>query len=314
MLNVWIAQQWAKAANALKFDPTQPGQKPLSGRPVRAGLSQRAGFPYEGPEAERAVCRTNVHGPDDRADRLGGAPPTVQDECHRGARRRPGLLPVEEYTPLAPEILFFRPDDRTVVFTGEEFPADSEKRLLKHLRRATPPPAPAFAQGKDWDRFLHGPASSSPSTIAEGAWRSPSRGTALWMRPLSAVTSPVEHTDLWALGLEDDDQIVFRGVGTCPDGGASESTARAIGDLLDLARKQLEMPDAETTPRRAGEEKAYRMAQAFLKGYASRARRPLGPRAVRRPGDAGRFRLAGRRRGHRVLVNCRRPRSALRTA
>ena len=30
MLNVWIGQQWAKAATALKFDPTQPGQKPLT--------------------------------------------------------------------------------------------------------------------------------------------------------------------------------------------------------------------------------------------------------------------------------------------
>ena len=28
-LNVWIAQKWAKAANTLKFDPTQPGQGPL---------------------------------------------------------------------------------------------------------------------------------------------------------------------------------------------------------------------------------------------------------------------------------------------
>ena len=82
---------------------------------------------------------------------------------------------------------------------------------------------------------------------------------------LSAVTSPLEHTDLWALGLEDDDQIVFRGIGTCPDGGACESTARAIEDILDVFRKDLEMPNAETKPRRAGEEKAYRMAQAFLK-------------------------------------------------
>ena len=264
MLNVWIGQQWAKAATALKFDPTQPGQKPL-----RVDLFEQVSasvriFRPKGPKpggfaASMFTIRTTE--PIDWVALLRLFKMNVI-EAHDGDRV---YYRWKGDTPLGPEVFFFCPDDRTVVFTGEEFPADSERRLLKQLRRASPPPAPAFAQGKDWDRYLRGlflvALDNRGGRLAKAI-----KGDGPVDGALSAVTSPVEHTDLWALGLEDEDQFVFRGIATCPDGGACESTARAIGDLLDLARKQLEMPDAKTDPRRAGEEKAYRMAQAFLKG------------------------------------------------
>ena len=75
-------------------------------------------------------------------------------------------------TPLAPQVFFFCPDDRTVVFSGEELPADAEKRLLKHLRRATPPPRRRSRRGRTGTGSFAG-WPSSPSTTAAVAWRSP---------------------------------------------------------------------------------------------------------------------------------------------
>ena len=121
-----------------------------------------------------------------------------------------------------------------------------------------------FAQGKDWDRLLRGLAVVALDNRG-GRLAKPLKGDGPEDEVFDGSTSLVEHADLWALGLDDDDQIVFRGVGTCPDGGASESTARAIGGLLDQVRKQLETAAAETTPRRADEEKANRMVLAFFK-------------------------------------------------
>ena len=266
MLNVWIGQQWAKAATALKFDLTKPGQKPLTvdlfeqvSASVRV-FRAKSPKPDEGFRFYATMFTIRTTEPIDWVALLRLFKMNVV-EAHDGDR----VYYRWKDTPLAPEIFFFCPDDRTLVFTGEEFPVDSEKRLLKQLRRATPPPAPAIAQGKDWDRYLQGlflvALDNRGGRLAKSI-----KGDGPVDVALSEVTAPVEHTDLWALGLDDDDQIVFRGIGTCPDGGACESTARAIADLLDLARKELEMPDAETKPRRAGEEKAYRMAQAFLKG------------------------------------------------
>ncbi len=181
MLNVWIGQQWAKAATALKFDPTQPGQKPFT-----VDL-------FEQVSASVRVFRTKGRKPNGRLAATMFTIRTTEPmdwvallrlfkmnviEAHDGDR----VYYRWKDTPLAPEVFFFYPDDRTVVFTGEDFPADSERRLLKHLRRATPPPAPAFAQGKDWDRSLRGLFLVALDNRG-GAWRSPSRGTALLMGP-----------------------------------------------------------------------------------------------------------------------------------
>jgi hypothetical protein len=98
-----------------------------------------------------------------------------------------------------------------------------------------------------------------------GRLAKPVRGDGPEDEDLAAILSLYERVDLWTLGLDDDDRIAFRGVGTSPDVAAGESTTRAIGDLLDRARKELETSEAEATPRSAGQEKVYRMARAFLK-------------------------------------------------
>jgi hypothetical protein len=262
MLDVWIGQQWAKAATALKFDPTQPGKKPL-----RVDLFEQVSaslriYRTKGPEPNGRIATSmftiRTTEPIDWVALLRVFKMNVIE-----ARDGDRVYYRWKDTPLAPELFFFRPDDRTVVFTGEALPAVSEKRLLKCLRRTTAPPA--SAQGRDWDRCLRGLFLVSLDNRG-GRLAKAVRGDGPVDEELAAVVSLVDHADMWTLGLDDNDQIVFRGVGNCPDGGACESTARAIGGLLDLARKQLDMPSAETNPRRAGEEKAYRMAQAFLKG------------------------------------------------
>jgi hypothetical protein len=121
-----------------------------------------------------------------------------------------------------------------------------------------------FAQAKDWDRFLHGLLVLALDNRG-GRLAKPLKGDGRDDEDLNPMPAVVEHAELWALGLDDDDQIVFRGVGTCPDGAASESTANAIGGLLDLACKELEAAAAEETPRRADLERAQRMARAFFK-------------------------------------------------
>jgi beta-lactamase regulating signal transducer with metallopeptidase domain len=261
-LNVWIAQQWAKAANTLKFDPTRPGQGPLNVdmfEQVTAGVR---------------VYRTKGPAPNGR---LASTTFTIRttEAFDWAALLRLFKMNVVEVrkgeriyyrckdTPLAPEVFFYRPDDRTVVFTGELLPAEAEKRLLERQRRETPP-APAFAQGKDWDQSLRGLLLVALDNRG-GRLAKPIRGDGPPDDGISAILSLIERVDLWTLGLDDNDSIVFRGVGACPDGIASESTARAIGQLVDQALKQLETPKAEAAPRSAGQEKAYQMARTFLR-------------------------------------------------
>jgi hypothetical protein len=263
MLNGFIREQWAKAAGALKFDPTQPGQKPLAVDLFEQVTASVRIYRAKGPKPNGRLAVTmftvRTTEPVDwlalcRLFRLEITELRDGDLVYYRVRD----------TPLAPEIFFFCPDDRTLVLTGEEIPAVAEQLLLKHLRRPTPPPAPVFAQGKDWNRFLHGLFVVALDNRG-GRLEKPLRGDGPEDEDFDLMFSLVEHIDLWALGLDDDDQIVFRGVGTCPDGGASASTARAIGGLLNRARKEFDTFDAKTAPRRAGEEKAYRMARAFLK-------------------------------------------------
>jgi hypothetical protein len=262
-LNVWIAQQWAKTVNKLKFDPTRPGQGPLNVDmfdQVTAGVR---------------VYRTKGPAPNGRFALTTFTIRTTEAFDWVALLRlfKMNVVEVREGdhvyyrckdTPLATEVFFYRPDDRTVVFTGELLPAEAEKRLLERLRRATPPPAPAFARGKDWDQSLRGLLLVALDNRG-GRLASPIRGDGPPDDGISAVLSPIERVDLWTLGLDDNDSIVFRGVGSCPDGVASESTARAIGQLVDQALKQLETPKAEATPRSASQEKAYQMARTFLR-------------------------------------------------
>jgi hypothetical protein len=117
-----------------------------------------------------------------------------------------------------------------------------------------------FAQGKDWDRFVHGLLLVALDNRG-GRLAKPLRGEP---EDEDIATPLVEHTDFWTLGLDDNDQIVLRGVGTCPNDGASESTARAIGEILGLARKEMEKPEAKKPSRSPGEENGIRIARSFF--------------------------------------------------
>ena len=245
-----------------KFDPSRPGQGPLSVdlfEQVTVGVRV---FRTKGPKPNGRLalssCTIRTTEPFDWAALLRLFKRDVV-ELRDGDR----IYYRWKDTPLAPEVCFYRPDDRTVVFTGELFPAEAEKWVLTHLRRATPPPAPAFTQAKDWDQSRRGLLLVALDN-REGRLAKPIRGDGPPDDSLSAILSLIERVDLWALGLDDNDQIVFRGTGACPDGVASESTARAIGELLRQTLKQLETPEAKAKSRSAGQEKADRMARACL--------------------------------------------------
>lgn len=140
MLNVVIGQQWAKAANALKFDATKPGQKPL-----RVDL-------FEQVAASVRVYRIKSPKPNGRMA-LSMMTVRTTEPVNWVALGRLFRMKISEVrdrdrvyyrvkdAPLAPEMFFFCPDDRTLVVTGDESPADAEKRLLKHLRRDPTPSA-----------------------------------------------------------------------------------------------------------------------------------------------------------------------------
>jgi hypothetical protein len=256
MLNQWIGQQWSKAAKALKFDPTKPGQMPpriemfeevtTKIRCWRTGEKKPNGqvgfgdvFTFRTTEPVDWVTLLRAFEQD---------PIEVRDGDRVYYKLKNPMF--------GPDGSFFCPDDRTLVFAGE-------KRLLKLLRGATPPPAPVFAQGKDWDRFLRGllvvALDNRGGRLTKAIEDVESEDEDFDPAPM------LEHADLWVFGLDNDDEIVFRGVGTCPDDDASESTARAIRCILDRARKEVDMPGPKTSPGGAGEEKAYRMAREFFK-------------------------------------------------
>ena len=59
---------------------------------------------------------------------------------------------------------------------------------------------------------------------------------------------------------------MFRGIGTCPDGGAANRPPERLEASSTCFAKSSRCPTRKPNPARAAEEKAYRMAQAFLKG------------------------------------------------
>jgi hypothetical protein len=260
MLNVWIGQQWAKAAKALGFDPTKPGQRPPRVELFDQVIASVRVYRTKGPKPNgRLALGLSTIKTTEPVDWVGLARlfKAKISEVRDGDRVYYRL----KDTPLAPECYFFCPDERTIVFSGEEMPAQAEQRLLRHLRRTAPPPAPVFAQGKDWDRFIHGLLLVTLDNRG-GRLAKPLRG-----EPEDedfGATPFVEHTNFWTLGLDEGDQMVLRGVGTCPDDGASESTAHAINEILGQARKEMEKPDAKKPSASPGEEMAIRMAGSFF--------------------------------------------------
>ena len=254
MLNLWIGQQWSKAANEFGFDPTKPGLGPLrvemfeeamtlvsfwrtgdkktDGR-IAAGevLSVRTTEPVDWVTLFRAFKQDPIEIRDgDRVYYKWKNPMLGKDAC-----------------------FFFCPDDRTLVFAPE-------KRMLQILNREAPS-SPAFAKGKDWDRLLRG-------LLVVAFDNRDGRLTKFVKNDEPKVidlTPLFEHVDLWTLGLDNDDEIVFRAVATCPDAVVSESTSRAAETLLGTARKDFENRGPGKPPHRDGEEKARQMALEFFK-------------------------------------------------
>ena len=95
MLNVWIGQQWAKAATALKFDPTQPGQKPLTVDLFEEVSASVRIFRTKGPKPDGRFAWTmftvRTTEPVDWVALLR----IFKMDVIEATRRRSGLLPVE---------------------------------------------------------------------------------------------------------------------------------------------------------------------------------------------------------------------------
>lgn len=261
MLNVAMGGLWAKAADQFKFDPTKPGQKPPRIELFEQVTASMRVYRVKGkkPNGRLAVSTITVRTTEPvdwvalaRMFKLNVTEKRDGDRVYYGVK----------HTPLAPETFFFCPDPRTLVLSGEEMPAAAEKRLLAHLRRATAPAAPVFAQAKDWDRLVRGLGLLALDNRG-GRLAKPLRGDGTDEEML-ALTSMIDDAEFWALGVDNDDQLTIRGVGTCANESAGELTARAIVSVLDRARKQVDTPGARTKPRRAAEEKADRMGRALL--------------------------------------------------
>ncbi|MDG3003999.1 M56 family metallopeptidase [Paludisphaera mucosa] len=264
MLNLAIGQQWALAANQFKFDPTKPGQTAPKVEMFEQVTADIRIARVDGPKPNgrifvtRLTCRTAEPVDWKAVFRLFGA---VVSEVRdgNGSYFRVTNLPTKL------DAFFFCPDERTLVVSGEERPADSEKRMLKllHRDRAAAPPTSVFAQGKDWDRLLGG-------LLVVGLDNRGGKLTKVFRTddPTDFDIDPVpafEHADLWAIGLEDDEQIRFRAVGTCPDAEASGSTVRAVTDIFDQVRRQIEAHAPSKTPLRPEVTKAEQMTREFFR-------------------------------------------------
>lgn len=223
-LNLWIAQQWAVAARSLTFDATKPGMAPPRVEWFEQVTATCRFWQASGPEpngrfaiGDVFTARTTVP-----LDWVGIFRAFKQDPVEA----RDGdvvYYQLKEQKVLGPDGAFYCPDDRTVVF-------GPRKRLLELIHRATPSPAPVFAQGKDWDQAIRGlllVALDNRGGRLLKAVKNDERDTDI------DVTAILGRTDLWAIGLDDSDDLVFSGVGTCPDGAASEATTLAINGILD---------------------------------------------------------------------------------
>jgi hypothetical protein len=253
MLNLWIGQQWSKAASEFGFDPAKPGLGPLRIEMFEEAMTlvsiwRTGGQKPDGRVAAGGVFSVRTTEPVDWVT-LFRAFKQDPNEVRDGDRVYYKL----KNPTLGPDGCFFCPDARTLVLA-------SEKQMLQILNRKTPSP-PVFAKGKDWDRFLRGLLVVAIDNRV-GRLAKFLEGD----EPDDIDVAPLfEHVDLWTLGLDNGDEIVFRAVATCPDASGSDSTSRAAETLLGAAREEFgNLPGKSPHPDR--EEKARRMALEFFKG------------------------------------------------
>jgi beta-lactamase regulating signal transducer with metallopeptidase domain len=252
MLNLWIGQEWSKAASTFGFDPAKPGLGPLRVEMFEEAMTlvsiwRTGGKKPNGRIAAGEVLSVRTTEPVDWVT-LFRAFKQDPSEIRDGDRVYYKL----KNPMLGKDGCFFCPDDRTLVFAPE-------KRMLQILNRETPS-TPAFAKGKDGDRFLRG--------LVVAAFDNRDGRLAKALKddePHDIDVTPLfEHVDLWTFGLDNDDEIVFRAVAACPDAVVSESTSRAAETLLGAARKEFGDLGPGKPPHRDGEEKARRMALDFF--------------------------------------------------
>jgi len=252
-VNLLIAREWAKAAKANGFDPTQPGHGPLRVEMFEQFISTGS------------IWRTGGKKPDGRLEL--GSPMVIRTTepvdwvklCRlfkldlTEKRDRDRVYYQINDPRLGLDGCFTCPDDRTFVL--------AEEKLLLGLLRRQNPPMPVFAKRKDWDRFLRGLA-----VVAVDNRNGQLANTLKNDEPIDIdITTLFNHTDLLIFGLDNDDQITFRAMATCSDAVAGESTVRATKNLLEAAYKSCEFPVPTTSPHRDAQKRALEMAKNFLK-------------------------------------------------
>lgn len=230
MLNLLIAQQWSKAANAFGFDPAKPGLGPPRVEMVEQmmGIMTINQSSLERPRWKFMlgdVVSTRTTEPFDWV-RLFRVFTKELTEAREGDRVYYKLnMPA-----LGPDICFHCSDDRTIVFAGE-------KRMLQLLRRQTSIP-PMFAKMKDWDRSIRGlfvaAFDSRDGLLGKCLQDADSNGI--------DIASPFKHAGLWTFGLDNGDAIAFNIVATFSEAGASESNVRETQTLIETLRQAASQP------------------------------------------------------------------------
>lgn len=276
MLNLLIAQQWSKAANAFGFDPAQPGRGPLrvemfeqviaNVRIYRASeVKPHWRIAIGAGDGEMMSARTT-----EPVDWVGLLRAFKQEltEVREGGRlyhrvKCPILGPVY--------VCIYCPDRRTVVFA-------SEKQLQELFRRKAPAPL-VFAEGKGWDRALRGLMLSAIDS-RDGLLRA----AALDADVSENFDAPNLFKDggLLTFSLDNSDEIVFGGLATLGDPVASESTARALPTFLKALRKSASAP----VPDDASPHKSHELARQMFHDLLTNCR-------VERDGQSVIFRSSG---------------------
>jgi len=255
LLNLWIGQQWSKAANAIGFDPAKPGQGPLR---VEMFEQVTTIFRFERTGGKKPNGRLMVGDvisarTTEPVDWVGLLRAFRQEltEAREGGR----VYYKIKNPALGPDGCVFCPDDRTVVYAGG-------KQMRALLRRKTPPPAPAFAGQKDGDRLRRGLLLVAFDNRG-GQLAKVLKSGGPEIDPEAAL---LEHAELWTFGFDNEDGIAFRAVAACPDDAAGEATARAAETLLGVALKESGSPGPAGAPHRQLEENGRRMSLEFLRG------------------------------------------------
>ena len=179
-------------------------------------------------------------GPDGRAVRLAGVPPSVAIRLRRGPRKGPRIL--QDHRRDQADLggsspCFFLPDDRTIVFAEED--------AIRKIASDNDPAPPTYLSGKAWERASRGLVAFAIKNRDDSFTKHYDLG-----RPDDAVVlSLFKGVDWWVFGVDDADPIVLHADASCRDRDASEAISRSLDSLIKLGRQYIEhdvpkLPDA----------------------------------------------------------------------